>query len=208
MDEKRLRPGVTFPAKNFVRHTETIDRLASCAVRCKKVLVHYHSLGSNKEKSRVLEPYAVYFDPDGATLKLVAYEPNYEELRVFSVERMQNVKEMEESFVRPKGFSLKQYLEENCFNGIHGKPVTVRLKAKGITARIFAERTFHPSQKTIERKQRRGSSPETITIEMTVAEGRGLTRFIISWLPDIEVISPNEIRYEVRQILLNGLENF
>ncbi|MGC2237153.1 MAG: WYL domain-containing protein [Pyrinomonadaceae bacterium] len=196
------------PAKNFGQHTETIDRLASCAVRRKKVLAHYHSLTSNEEKTRVLEPYAVYFDPDGATLKLVAYEPNYKELRVFSIERIANVKELSESFNRPKEFNLKEYLEDNCFNGIHGKPVVVRLKAKGITARIFAERKFHPSQKTIERKQHRGNSPETITIEMNVARGRGLTRFILSWLPDVEIVSPKEIREEVREILLKGLEHF
>lgn len=196
------------PAKNFARHTETIDRLASCAVRQKRVSLYYHSLGSNEEKTRVLEPYAVYFDPDGATLKLVAFEPNYKTLRVFSIERIANVKELNENFKRPKEFSLKEYLDDNCFNGIHGKSVTVRLKAKGITARIFAERKFHPTQKTIEKKQRRGASPETIMIEMRVANGRGLIRFILSWLPNVEVVSPKEIKEEVREVLLKGLENF
>ena len=196
------------PAKNFARHTETIDRLASCAVRQRRVLVHYHSLGTGEEKTRVLEPYAVYFDPDGATLKLVAFDKNYKQLRVFSIERIENVKDLGESFKRPKDFDLKEYLDENCFNGIHGEPVTIRLKAKGVTARIFNERKFHPTQKTIERKQRRGASPETITIEMRVASGRGLNRFVLSWLPDVEVVSPEEAREEVRQILQKGLENF
>ena len=193
------------PAKDFARHIETIDRLASCAVRQKRVSVHYHSLGSNEEKPRTLEPYAVYFDPDGATLKLVAFDAKYNELRVFSIERIANVKDLGENFLRPKEFSLKEYLDENCFNGIHGEPLTVRLKAKGITARIFAERKFHPTQKTIEKKQRHGASPETITIEMRVAKGRGLVRFILSWLPDVEVISPKELREEVRQVLLASL---
>ncbi|MDQ3181228.1 MAG: WYL domain-containing protein, partial [Acidobacteriota bacterium] len=195
------------PAKNFARHTDTIDRLASCAVRQKKVSVHYHSLGSDKEQTRILEPYAVYFDPDGATLKLVAFDPNYNQLRVFSIERITNVQELSETFKRPKEFILQDYLDENCFNGIHGKPVSVRLKATGITARIFNERKFHPTQKTIEKKHRRGTSPETITIEMRVANGRGLIRFIMSWLPDVEIISPEEVRDEVRRILLKGLEN-
>ena len=196
------------PAKDFARHTETIDRLASCAVRQKRISVQYYSLGSNEEKPRVLEPYAVYFDPDGATLKLVAFDPTYQKPRVFSVERISGVKELNENFERPTEFSLGEYLDENCFNGIHGEPVTVRLKATGVTARIFGERKFHPSQKTIEQKQRRGASPETITIEMRVARGRGLVRFIMSWLPDVEVVSPKEIREEVKQVLLKGLKNF
>ena len=196
------------PAKNFARHTETIDRLASCAVRRKRISAHYHSLGKNEKTIRVLEPYAVYFDPDGATLKLVAFAPDYRQLRVFSVDRISDVKELNEKFARPADFNLKTYLDENCFNGIHGEPVTIKLKARGVTARIFAERKFHPTQKTTERKQRRGTSPETITIEMRVASGRGLIRFILSWLPDIEVVSPKELREEIRQILQNGLENF
>ncbi len=192
-------------AKNFARHTETIDRLASCAVRKKRISVNYHALGSNEENRRTLEPYAVYFDPDGATLKLVAFDPVHREPRVFSVERISNFKELNEIFTRPKEFDLKTYLDENCFNGIHGTPVTVRLKATGITARIFAERKFHSSQKIIERKQRRGDRAEIITIEMRVASGRGLIRFILSHLPNITVVSPKELREEVRQVLLRGL---
>jgi predicted DNA-binding transcriptional regulator YafY len=43
---------------------------------------------------------------------------------------------------------------------------------------------------------------------MRVARGRGLERFIIGWLPDIEVISPKELRESIKQTLLKGLENF
>jgi len=196
------------PAKNFAKHTETIDALASCAARNKKIEIRYHALGSNEENWRVLEPYAVYFDPDGATLKLIAFEARHGAIRVFSVDRVLSVKELTEAFSRPTDFNLKNHLTETCFNGIHGEPVTVRLKAMGVTARIFAERQFHPSQKTIGKKQVRGDSLETITIEMRVARGRGLIRFILSWLPDIEVVSPPEIREEVKNVLNKGLENF
>lgn len=196
------------PAKDFAKHTQTIDILTSCAVQQRQIEIRYHALNSNEEKTRALEPYAVYFDPDGATLKLVAFDRSHNAPRVFSVDRIGSVKELNEKFKRPKDFNLKQYLSENCFNGIHGKPVKVRLKARGVTARIFNERNFHPTQKIIERKQRRGGSPETITIEMCVANGRGLLRFILSWLPDIEIISPHELKEKIKQILEKSLENF
>lgn len=196
------------PAKNFSKHTETIDRLASCAVRQRRVQAHYHSLGSDEAEIRILEPYAVYFDPDGATLKLVAIDSKYNDWRVFSIDRIKSVKEIDQSFIRAADFNLKSYLYENCFNGIHGEAVTVTLKVKGVTARIFSERKFHPSQKIIEKKQKRGNRAETVTIEMRVASGRGLVRFIISWLPDIEVISPRELCEKVRRVLHEGLQNF
>jgi predicted DNA-binding transcriptional regulator YafY len=139
---------------------------------------------------------------------LIAFDPLHDAIRVFSVERIRSVKESEEKFVRPADFNLNDYLNENCFNGIHGKLVTVKLKTTGITARIFAERKFHPSQKIIERKQRRGDAPEIVTIEMQVAGGRGLIRFILSHLPNIEVISPPEIKREVRKVLEASRKNF
>ena len=196
------------PSKDFSRHAATIDRLASCAVRRKKADIRYHGLNSDKLESRVVDPYAVYFDPDGATLKLVAFDTLKSRLSVFSIERIVNFKELDLTFVRPADFKLADYLIENCFNGIHGTPVTVRLKAVGITARIFAERKFHPSQKIIERKQRRGASAESVTIEMRVAKGRGLVRFILSHLPNLEVISPLELKREVRAVLEESLKNF
>jgi predicted DNA-binding transcriptional regulator YafY len=198
----------SIPAKDFAKHTETIDRLAHCAVHNKKIEIRYHGLNSNEEKTRILEPYAVYFDPDGATLKLVAFDPKYQKPRVFSIDHIRNIKELEEKFTRPKDFELKEFLNENCFNGIHGESITVRLKATGITARIFSERKYHPSQKIVERKQRRGNSPETITVEMRVANGCGLVRFILSHSPNIEIISPEELRQEVRKVLLNSLKKF
>jgi predicted DNA-binding transcriptional regulator YafY len=196
------------PAKNFSKHTQIIDVLTGCAVRQNKIEIRYHSLNRNEEKPRIVEPYAVYFDPDGATLKLIAFDNNHQDLRVFSVDRITLARELSEKFIRRKDFNLKQYLDENCFNGIHGSPVTIRLKATGVTARIFSERKFHPSQKMVEKKQRRGDSPEQITIEMRVARGRGLIRFILSHLPNIEVVSPPEIRDEVRRTLDESLKNF
>lgn len=196
------------PAKNFAAHTATIDRLASAAVRRRRVSIRYHALNSNRQNSRSVAPYAVYFDPDGATLKLVAFDYSHDAIRVFSVERIADLKETVETFVRPTDFDLTEYLRDHCFNGIHGNPVTVRLKASGVTARIFAERTFHPSQRTIETKQKRGAAPETVTVELRVAEGRGLERFVLSWLPDIEVVAPAALKQKIRAILASGLENF
>jgi predicted DNA-binding transcriptional regulator YafY len=105
-------------------------------------------LNKNEEKKRLVTPYAVYFDPDGATLKLVAFEPSYGEIRVFSIDRILSAASINEKFTRPADFSLQNYLEENCFNGIHGSPVTVRLRATGL------RRESLPSENFARRKNR------------------------------------------------------
>jgi proteasome accessory factor B len=73
-------------------------------------------------------------------------------------------------------------------------PLTVRLRAHATTARVFRERTFHPSQHIVE------DTEHTVTIEMRVARGRGLVRFILSWTPDIEVLEPDELRHEIADV--------
>jgi len=101
-------------------------------------------------------------------------------------------------------FDLTSFLESNCFNGIHGEPMEVTLKATGSTARIFAERCFHPSQRAV-KTVISSDSLESIIVRMTVARGRGLERFIQSWLPEIEVISPTSLRDLIAENLSRSL---
>ena len=195
------------PAKNFAPHVATIDTLTTAALECRRVLLNYHSLNSNEHSERLIDPYAVYFDPDGATLKLIAYDHQHREIRAFSIDHVQKLRVTKERFTRPPDFNLREYLAAHCFNGIHGAPVTVVLRARGVTARVFAERLFHPSQRTITPLRRDPDERDAITIELTVARGRGLIRFILSWVPEIEILSPPDIRNEVVAALRQGLKS-
>jgi predicted DNA-binding transcriptional regulator YafY len=194
------------PAKNFAPHAAAVERLTTAALECRRVRMDYHSLNTDLTGERLVEPYAIYFDPDGATLKLVAYDHTHAEPRLFSVDHIRAVRLTDERFERPPDFNLRQYLTDNCFNGIYGPPITVRLRAHGVTARIFAERTFHASQRVVASTSRAPGRPETITIELRVAGGRGLVRFILSWVPDVEVLSPPALRQEVADALRQALQ--
>ena len=186
------------PAKNFAPYAATIDRLTSAIIERRRVRLSYHSLTDDKVKERLVAPYCVYFDPDGATLKMIGHDHLRDNIIPFSIDHIRTLQETDEHFVRPNDFDLRAYLTEHCFNGIHGAPVTVRLRAHGNTARIFRERLFHPSQRLLEKVHGSGKDKEeTTTIEMRVARGRGLVRFILSWSPDVEVLEPPELRREI-----------
>jgi predicted DNA-binding transcriptional regulator YafY len=187
----------TAPAKDFTPYAKTIDQLTSAAVERRRILMRYHSLNSGEVKERKLDPYAVYFDPDGATIKVIGFDHEHEEIRTFSVDRIIRMRENGERFKRPPDWNLRDHLARYCFNGIHGEPIKVRLRVYGVTASVFAERTFHRSQREIERDPSDFERPDSITIEMEVAGGRGLARFILSFAPEIEVLSPPELRRQV-----------
>ena len=192
------------PAKDFTAHAATIDRLTDAAILRHKLRLTYHSLTDGQIKERVVEPYCVYFDPDGATLKLIGYDYTRRDITTFSVDRIRKLEPTGEDFMRPPDFELREYLAENCFNGIHGAPVNVTLRAYNKTAQIFHERTFHQSQRIVEHTI--DGDEATTTITMRVASGRGLVRFILSWAPDVEVLEPRELREEVADVQRRALE--
>ena len=193
------------PAKDYSAHAETIDRLTNAAMSQHRIRMRYRTLHSGAVKDRLFDPYAVYFDPDGATLKVIGYDHKRQTIIPFSVDHVERLSETTDSFSRPPDFNLSEFLTKNCFNGIHGDPLTVLLRARGTTARVFAERTFHPSQRELDRTTDATGNIEIITIQMTVAQGRGLERFILSWLPDAEVLEPAELREKIAGILNQSL---
>lgn len=194
------------PTKDYSSHAETIDQLTNAAISEHRVRMRYRTLHSGKIKDRIFDPYAVYFDPDGATLKVIGYDHERQAIIPFSIDHIERLTETPENFTRPSDFNLSEFLTQNCFNGIHGEPLTVRLRAHGTTARIFAERRFHPSQEELERTTDPSGNLEAITIQMTVARGRGLERFILGWLPDVEVLEPAELRQKITEILTQSVQ--
>ncbi|MGH9801801.1 MAG: helix-turn-helix transcriptional regulator [Blastocatellia bacterium] len=193
------------PAKDFAQHGETIDQLVAAAIEHHTIHMSYYTMATDTTKERDFDPYAVYFDPDGATLKVIGWDHHRQSLIPFAIDHIRDLRPTNRRFTR-RQFDLRVHLETYCFNGIHGEPMTVRLRAYGVTARVFAERKFHRSQRKVASTPRTETAPETITIEMRVARGRGLVRFILSWLPDIEVLAPPDLRREVAEVLQRGQE--
>ena len=189
------------PNKDYSKFGGVIEELTAAALEQRIVSMRYDSLSSSRDEIRLFDPYNIYLDPDGATLKTIGFDHRNSRISPFSLDRIKSIKITKEEFSRPPDFDLREFLAENCFNGIHGEPVTLRLKVTGITAAIFAERQFHSSQKIISLKKSKNRRIEEAEIEMRVASGRGLERFILSWLPDIEVVAPEDLRLSIRQIV-------
>lgn len=187
--------------KDYSKLGGVIEELTTAAVERRTVSMLYAGLSSGERSERFFDPYNIYHDPDGATLKTIGYDHKNERISPFSLERIRRISITKENFKRPPNFNLSRFLEENCFNGIHNPPATARLRAFSTTAGIFAERKFHPSQQTVRLKKTKTGAIEEIEIRMTVAGGRGLERFILSWLPDIEVVAPDSLRRKIEEII-------
>ena len=151
----RILGTATIQNKDYSEFGSVIEELTAAAIERRVVSMHYQSLSSRRDEKRLFEPYNIYLDPDGATLKTIGYDRRNDRISPFSLDRIKSVALTKETFLRPPNFDLQEFLTLNCFNGIHGEPLTVRLRAFGITAGIFAERQFHPSQKTLSVKNQK-----------------------------------------------------
>ena len=196
------------PAKDYSTHTSIIDQLTNGAMNNRRMRMWYRSLHDGESKERLFDPYAVYFDPDGATLKVIGHDHLRQAIIPFSVDHIETLVETNATFTRPADFTLADFLTKYCFNGIHGEPLTVQLRAHGTTARVFAERRFHDSQTELARTTDASGHVKSITIQLTVARGRGLERFILSWQPDVEVLGPAELQQQLADILRQSIGRF
>ena len=78
------------------RRSARVAQLLDATLNHRRIGVRYHSFSSNREKDYVLEPYRLVFAQGG--LYLVAFVPEYKQLRTFAVERMLSLSMTEERF--------------------------------------------------------------------------------------------------------------
>jgi len=103
----------------------------------------YSTLQRGKVSERRFDPHAVYFDPDGATLKATGDGHERSGISPFLMDHIERLSKTSKTFPRPSGFTPQPFLTKHSFNGIRGKPLTAQLHAHGATAHVFAKRRLH-----------------------------------------------------------------
>jgi len=62
------------PNKNYSKFGGVIEESTTAALERRSVSMHYDSLSSLRNDLRLFDPYNIYLDPDGATLKTIGYD--------------------------------------------------------------------------------------------------------------------------------------
>ena len=149
--------------------------------------MRYHSFSSNREKEYLIEPYRLVFAQGG--LYVVAFVPEYTQLRTFAMERILSLSVTEERF-EPIDLPADAFAHSLGVN--QGPPERVELVFEPRIARYVKERVWHSSQQTEE-------APDgTLTLTLNVCNDWALRSWILGFGPLARVLSPPEL---VRQIL-------
>ena len=164
-----------------------VAQLLDATLHHRRAVMRYHSFSSNREKEYLIEPYRLVFAQGG--LYVVAFVPEYTQLRTFAMERIQSLSVTEERF-EPIDLPADAFAHSLGVN--QGPPERVDLVFEPRIARYVKERTWHSSQQTEE-------APDgTLTMTLNVCNDWALRSWILGFGPQARVLSPPEL---VRQIL-------
>lgn len=151
-----------------------------------RLKIRYYTKQREAETERKIDPYVITFR--NTAWYLIAYCHLRQEVLLFRLDRIKQATEVAESFERPKDFSVQEYFSGSWFIE-RGEPVHVKLRFLPEAARWVKCENFHPSQRIIE------SSDGTIIFEAIVNGRREISRWILGYGAEVEVLEPEDLRF-------------
>lgn len=197
-------PRVIATKKGPVRGAAGLDQPALVAKAVEATLHHrqavitYDSRSSGRTKTYTVHPYRVAYAEGG--LYLLAYVPEYREVRTFAVERLSTLSLLEERFQPMEELSDEAFPHSL---GVHsGPPEHVEIEFQPEVADYVCAREWHASQATslTEGGQTRMS--------LDVSVDRALTSWILSFGPFARVVAPAHLAHAIADQLFEASERY
>ena len=172
---------------------QVFDALAKAVTERQEVEFTYHKLAGEEPEKRKVRPYHLGCIED--QWYLFAHDAGRGAIRTFALPRIRKVEKTGETFRRPKDFSVAKLLEGSfaVFEGRNAKPVKILFK--GVAARLIGERSWHPSQQLVRRK-------DGVVLAMRVGLSPDLVQWILGWGGEAEVLSPVDLRNRLAKAVL------
>jgi predicted DNA-binding transcriptional regulator YafY len=177
--------------RNDPRQQQIIARALDATLHLRQATLTYYSKSSDRLKSYLIHPYRLAHAQGG--LYLLAYVPEYSEVRTFAVERIEEISPLEEHF------TPIEELPDTAFPhslGVHsGPPEHVQIEFQPAVADYVRAREWHPSQ------QLREGEDGTLVVTLNVCRDRALQSWILSFGPFARVRAPEELAREIAEQL-------
>ena len=176
---------------------ERIARLLDGTLNHRRATMKYFSMSSGREKDYLIEPYRLLYSPGG--MYLLAFVPDYGELRTFSVDRIRKVSLLEERFT-PSDVPEGAFAHSIGVN--EGTPEQIEIAFEPRIAPYVRERRWHPSQKNAERKD------GGVVLSLSVCNDWALRSWILSFGPLARVLSPATLAAQIKDEIDRASERY
>lgn len=178
--------------------SDLVARLLEATLHGRVVTMRYHSISSGRVKDYLLHPYRLAFAQGG--LYLLAYVPEYGDIRTFAADRIRSVS------LEKQTFTPKAQVADDVFAhslGVNtGPPEQVEILFDARVAPYVRARVWHASQQV--RDQPGGG----LLLAMNVCHDWALRSWILSWGPFAQVVTPERLAREVRSDLASACSRY
>jgi predicted DNA-binding transcriptional regulator YafY len=173
------------------RQQPLVARALEATLHLRQASITYHSKSSDRIKTYVVHPYRLAYAQGG--LYLLAYVPEYGEVRTFALERIQ------ELTLREERFTPIEELPDTAFPhslGVHsGPPERVEVEFLPAVADYVRSREWHPTQRFAD------AHAGGVQMTLDVCLDRTLLSWILSFGPFARVLAPEHLRHDVAEQL-------
>jgi predicted DNA-binding transcriptional regulator YafY len=145
----------------------------------------------------VIEPYRLVYSPGG--MYLLAFVPEYRELRTFSVDRIRHISLHEERFT-PTEIPDAAFAHSIGVND--GPPEHIEIAFEPRIAPYVRERQWHPSQKNADRKD------GGVVLSLEVCNDWALRSWILSFGPLARVLTPATLMQQIKDEIDRAAERY
>jgi predicted DNA-binding transcriptional regulator YafY len=180
------------------RADDALQQIAARALEAtlyhRQAALVYHSRSSDRTKTYLVHPYRLAYAQGG--LYLLAYVPEYGEVRTFAVERIQELSLQEERF------TPIEELSDDAFPnslGVHsGPPERVAIDFQPAVADYVRARQWHRSQALSP------SDDGGVRMTLDVCLDQALKSWILSFGPFAKVVAPGPLAREIAEQFEKG----
>ena len=166
---------------------EHIARLLDATLNHRRATMTYFSMSSGREKAYLIEPYRLIYSPGG--MYLLAFVPEYGELRTFSIDRVRGVSLQEERFT-PSDVPDAAFAHSLGVN--EGPPERIEIAFEPRIAPYVRQRRWHASQSHADRDD------GGVVLRLDVCNDWALRSWILSFGPLARVLAPAVLAAQIK----------
>ncbi len=177
---------------------DIVARLLEATLHYRVAAMKYNSVSSGRMKDYVVHPYRLAFAQGG--LYLLAYVPEYKDVRTFAIDRITAVS------LDKQTFTPNRAIPDDVFGnslGVNTGPASrVDIAFDKRVAPYVRARVWHPSQTL------RESNEGGLVLTLDVCHDAALRSWILSWGASARVLSPASLAAEIRADLTNATAQY
>lgn len=165
----------------------------------REIVIGYRKYTGSDISEYTLRPYAV--KENLRRWYIVAFCIERQQLRVYGMDRITEMKSTENRFSMPTNFDVDSLFTTSF--GVYlpsGKPEEIIFRTSGKEARYISDLPLHRSQKII------SSDGDSVTFSIFACPDESLVMELFRLSPRIEVLSPEDIRQEIARRAAGTLE--